>query len=69
MVEVLVSLGEFKVSLSDLISIKEGHCFEFMLTPGQTLDLFVGDEKIAEARLLKRSEQHYLEISKLLLTD
>lgn len=69
MVEVRVSIGEFKVSLSELISIKAGQRFDFVVTEGQTLDLFVGDEKIAEALFVKQSGQNYLEITKLLLID
>lgn len=65
MIEVRVNLGVFDITLEQLIGLQEGQHFEFALTPGQYLDLYVGEEKIAEAKLITKSDSFYLEINKM----
>lgn len=69
MIEVRVGLGTFEVSLEQLLNINAGEHFEFAIIPGQILDLYIGEDKIAEALLVKKSENYYLEISKMLYRE
>ena len=65
MIDVSVNLGSFKVSLDQLMDLKQGELFEFNLEKEQDLELFLGEEKIADAKLVLFEEKYHLQIVSL----
>lgn len=66
MIEIRVNLGAFDMTIADLLELREGHTYQWQLEPDSLLSLYVGDEKIAHARLIADSDQMYVKIVDLI---
>ena len=65
MIDISVNLGSFKVSLDQLIDLKQGSFYEFKVDKNQDLELFLGEEKIADAKLVLHEEKYHVQITSL----
>ena len=65
MIDINVNLGNFKVSLDQLIDLKQGKLYEFNVDKNQDLELFLGEEKIADAKIVIHEEKYHVQITRL----
>ena len=65
MIDISVSLGSFKVNLNQLMDIKQGELYEFNIDKDQDLELFLGEEKIANAKIVLHEEKYHVQIIEL----
>jgi len=65
MIDVSVNLGSFKVSLNQLMDIKQGELYEFNVEKDQDLELYLGEEKIADAKIVMHEEKYHVQITNL----
>ena len=65
MIDISVNLGSFKVSLDQLMDIKQGGIYEFNVDKDQDLELYIGEEKIADAKIVIHEEKYNVQITNL----
>ena len=65
MIDISVNLGNFKVSLDQLMDLKQGKLYEFNVEKDQDLELFLGEEKIADAKIVVHEEKYHVQITNL----
>ncbi len=65
MIDISVNLGSFKVNLDQLMDIKQGGLYEFNVDKDQDLELYIGEEKIADAKIVIHEEKYHVQITNL----
>ena len=65
MIDISVNLGSFKVSLDQLMDLKQGGLYEFNVDKDRDLELFLGEEKIADAKIVLHEQRYHVQITKL----
>ena len=65
MIDISVNLGSFKVNLDQLMDIKQGGLYEFNVDKDQDLELYIGEEKIADAKIVIHEEKYHVQITSL----
>jgi len=63
MIEVRVRLGAFDMTIGDLLDLQQGKTYAWQVGSDAPLSLYVGEEKIAEAKLITEEEKVYVKIT------
>lgn len=60
-----VCIGKMNLSLQELADMQKGELLQVVWTPGQVVTVLLGEERIAEARLVTDGEAVFAEIVKV----
>jgi flagellar motor switch/type III secretory pathway protein FliN len=66
MIEIRITLGSFEMTVADLLELQEGLLYRWQIEADTPLGLYVGDEKIAHARLISDSDEVYVKVLEVL---